>query len=207
MSAQRESVRTAIPHAEKRFATCRGRTRRARSAGPTDRRGALVPGGLDQQPGSAGASGRGGDPDSLLWSAFVDGDRCSGAPESRLAYSYGVAYAFDGDSSGDPGQRSETDSDRRRVRGVRIVKRSETTHVEELDESEQFARAEDDVDASDAAKPGRAVPEAWRNKGFRLSVIATAFVLAAGLSFGVGRAGVHTSNAVKRTATANASGR
>src|SRR5262249_53167152 len=29
--------------------------------------------------------------------------------------------------------------------------------------------------------------EAWRNKGFRLSVIVMAFLLAAGLSFGVGR--------------------
>ncbi|HTU08269.1 MAG TPA: hypothetical protein VMG13_22170, partial [Trebonia sp.] len=47
--------------------------------------------------------------------------------------------------------------------------------------------AEDDADTRAAAKPGRAVPEAWRNKGFRLSVIATAFILAAGLSFGVGR--------------------
>jgi putative serine protease PepD len=37
------------------------------------------------------------------------------------------------------------------------------------------------------AKASWAVPEAWRHKGFRLSVIATAFVLAAGLSFGVGR--------------------
>lgn len=63
----------------------------------------------------------------------------------------------------------------------------ETTHVEAIDESEQFARAEDDADASDAARSSRAVPEAWRQKGFRLSVIATAFVLAAGLSFGVGR--------------------
>jgi S1-C subfamily serine protease len=45
----------------------------------------------------------------------------------------------------------------------------------------------DDVDTGDAAKSGRSVPEAWRNKGFRLAVIATAFVLAAGLSFGVGR--------------------
>jgi S1-C subfamily serine protease len=65
--------------------------------------------------------------------------------------------------------------------------RGETTHVEEIDHSEQSARAEDDVDTSDAAKSSRAVPEAWRNKGFRLSVIATAFILAAGLSFGVGR--------------------
>jgi S1-C subfamily serine protease len=58
-----------------------------------------------------------------------------------------------------------------------LSKRSETTQVEEADESEQFARA----------TPSRAVPEAWRNKGFRLSVIATAFIFAAGLSFGVGR--------------------
>ena len=65
--------------------------------------------------------------------------------------------------------------------------RGETTHVEEIDDSGQSARAEDDVDTSDAAKSSRAVPEAWRNKGFRLSVIATAFILAAGLSFGVGR--------------------
>jgi putative serine protease PepD len=43
------------------------------------------------------------------------------------------------------------------------------------------------VDTSDAAKSRRAVPEAWRNKGLRLSVIAAAFILAAGLSFGVGR--------------------
>jgi S1-C subfamily serine protease len=64
---------------------------------------------------------------------------------------------------------------------------SESTHVEEIDESEQPARAEDDAGTSDAAKPGPAVPEAWRNKGFRLSVIATAFILAAALSFGVGR--------------------
>jgi S1-C subfamily serine protease len=64
---------------------------------------------------------------------------------------------------------------------------SESTHVEEVDESEQPARGEDDADASDAAKSGRAVPQAWRNKGFRLSVIAAAFILAAGLSFGVGR--------------------
>ena len=56
----------------------------------------------------------------------------------------------------------------------------------EIDESEQSARA-DDADTSEAAKSGRAVPEAWHNKGFRLAVIATAFILAAGLSFGVGR--------------------
>jgi S1-C subfamily serine protease len=49
-------------------------------------------------------------------------------------------------------------------------------------------RTEDDVDTSDDEKSGRVVPEAWRNKGLRLCVIATAVILAAGLSFGVGRA-------------------
>ena len=66
--------------------------------------------------------------------------------------------------------------------------RREATQVEERDESEQSARAEDDVDTSDGERSSRAVPEAWRNKGFRLSVIATALILAAGLGFGVGRA-------------------
>ena len=66
--------------------------------------------------------------------------------------------------------------------------RREATHVEERDESERSARAEDDVDTIDGERSGRAVPEAWRNKGFRLSVIATALILAAGLGFGVGRA-------------------
>jgi S1-C subfamily serine protease len=68
-----------------------------------------------------------------------------------------------------------------------VVRRRETTHVEEIDESEQSARAGDDADTSDAAKSSRAVPEAWRDKGFRLSVIASAFITAALLSFGVGR--------------------
>jgi S1-C subfamily serine protease len=70
---------------------------------------------------------------------------------------------------------------------VGIVLR-ETTHVEETDEGEQSAPADDDDDTSDSAQSSRAVPEAWRNKSFRLSVIATALILAAGLSFGVGRA-------------------
>jgi len=69
-----------------------------------------------------------------------------------------------------------------------MVSRHETMRVEEVDESEQSARAEDDVDTGDGAKSSRAVPEAWRNKSFRLAVIATALILAAGLSFGVGRA-------------------
>jgi S1-C subfamily serine protease len=84
-------------------------------------------------------------------------------------------------------QRSEADGDRQRVREVRTVIRRETTHVEEIDEGEQFAHAEDDGDTSGAARSSRAVPEAWRNKGFRLSVIAAAFIVAAELSFGVGR--------------------
>jgi S1-C subfamily serine protease len=61
------------------------------------------------------------------------------------------------------------------------VTEREKTHVAGTGESEQLARAEDD------AEPSRAVQKAWRNKGFRLSVVATAFILAAGLSFAVGR--------------------
>jgi len=56
-----------------------------------------------------------------------------------------------------------------------------------MGEGEQIAPAEDDADPSDAATPGRAVPAAWHNKGFRLGVIAAAFIVATGLSFGVGR--------------------
>ena len=59
--------------------------------------------------------------------------------------------------------------------------------VQEVDESGQRTGAENDVGTGDAAKSGRAVPEAWRNKRFRLSVIASAVILAAGLGFGVGR--------------------
>jgi putative serine protease PepD len=68
-----------------------------------------------------------------------------------------------------------------------LLIRGKSAHVAEAGEGQQFPRAEDDADTSDAAKSSRAVPEAWRNKGFRLSVIATAFLVAAGLSFGVGR--------------------
>jgi hypothetical protein len=78
-SVQRESVRTAVPRAEKWFGARCGPTRRACDAGPADRRRARVPGGLDQQRGSAGASGRCGDPDSVLWQAFgADRDCFSG---------------------------------------------------------------------------------------------------------------------------------
>jgi S1-C subfamily serine protease len=41
--------------------------------------------------------------------------------------------------------------------------------------------------AETASAPGRPLPAAWRNKGFRISAIAVAFILAAGLSFGAGR--------------------
>ena len=60
-------------------------------------------------------------------------------------------------------------------------------HVQEVDESGHRSSAENDVGASDAAKSGQAVPEAWRNKRFRISVIAAAVILAAGVGFGVGR--------------------
>ena len=59
--------------------------------------------------------------------------------------------------------------------------------LQEADESEQRARAENDAGTSDAAKSGQGIPEAWRKKRFRLSVIAAAFLLAAGFAFGVGR--------------------
>jgi Trypsin-like peptidase domain len=70
---------------------------------------------------------------------------------------------------------------------VSIVTSSQTVHVQEADESGQRQRAENDVGTSDAAESGQAVPEAWRNKRFRISVIATAVILAAGFAFGVGR--------------------
>jgi len=65
--------------------------------------------------------------------------------------------------------------------------RGEPADVAEIGESAKVAHAEDDADPSDAARSRRAVPKAWRNKGFRLSVIASAFFLAGGLSFGAGR--------------------
>jgi putative serine protease PepD len=71
---------------------------------------------------------------------------------------------------------------------VRIVVRGESARVAEVREGDQVERPEDNVDASAAARPSRGVPEAWRNKGFRLCVLVTAFILAGGLSFGVGRA-------------------
>ena len=59
--------------------------------------------------------------------------------------------------------------------------------VQEVDEGGQRPPAKNDADTSDGAKSGQAVPEAWRSKRFRLSVIAAAVILAAGFAFGVGR--------------------
>jgi S1-C subfamily serine protease len=44
-----------------------------------------------------------------------------------------------------------------------------------------------DSDTGDAERPGRSVPKAWRSKRFRITAIATAVVLAAGIGFGAGR--------------------
>jgi S1-C subfamily serine protease len=61
-------------------------------------------------------------------------------------------------------------------------------HVQEAAESGQRTRAENDVGTSDAVKSRQAVPRPWRNKRFRISVIAAAVILAAGVGFGAGRA-------------------
>jgi S1-C subfamily serine protease len=60
---------------------------------------------------------------------------------------------------------------------VNIVTISQTRNVREEDEK--------DVGTADV---GQVVPEAWRSKRFRISVIAVAVILAAGLGFGGGRA-------------------
>jgi S1-C subfamily serine protease len=69
-------------------------------------------------------------------------------------------------------------------------------HVQEVDEGGQRARAENDAGTSDAAESGRddddaesgrGFPRAWQNKRFRLSVMAAAAILAAGVGFGGGR--------------------
>jgi S1-C subfamily serine protease len=59
--------------------------------------------------------------------------------------------------------------------------------VQDVAESGQRTHAEDNADTDDDAEPGRVVPQAWRKKRFRISVIATAIILAAGIGFGVGR--------------------
>ena len=48
-------------------------------------------------------------------------------------------------------------------------------------------QSDKDRDTGDAGRPGRAVPRAWRSKRFRITAIATAVVLAAGIGFGAGR--------------------
>jgi S1-C subfamily serine protease len=58
---------------------------------------------------------------------------------------------------------------------------------------------ENDVGTGAAAKSGQAIPQAWQNKRFRLCVTAAAVILAAGLSFGVGRA-IGLGNTVINTA-------
>ncbi len=65
---------------------------------------------------------------------------------------------------------------------------SQTENIREVDESGPRTRAEDDVGMSDAAKSRQTFPQAWRNKRFRIPVIAVAVILAAGLGFGAGRA-------------------
>jgi S1-C subfamily serine protease len=47
--------------------------------------------------------------------------------------------------------------------------------------------AEDDEGTGDAPNSGRAVPKSWRSKRFRISAIAMAVILAAGVGFGAGR--------------------
>jgi S1-C subfamily serine protease len=49
------------------------------------------------------------------------------------------------------------------------------------------AQTDNDSDPGDAEGPGRSVPKAGRSKRFRITAIATAVVLAAGIGFGAGR--------------------
>jgi S1-C subfamily serine protease len=62
-----------------------------------------------------------------------------------------------------------------------------------VDGSRQCTPADNDADpgaaakSDDAAKSGPALAERWQNKRFRLTVIASAVILAAGFAFGVGR--------------------
>ena len=61
--------------------------------------------------------------------------------------------------------------------------------VQEADESGQLTDTADDVgvDDDDDDDVDADVPAAWRSKRFRISVIAAAVILAAGVGFGVGR--------------------
>jgi len=94
LSGEQEPVDMAVPHAENRLGASRGPTRRARHAGPADRRGARVPGGLEQQPGYPAAAGRCGDPDSLVRQAFGAAWRREQPPDWRLDRAVGVSQAF-----------------------------------------------------------------------------------------------------------------
>jgi S1-C subfamily serine protease len=59
--------------------------------------------------------------------------------------------------------------------------------VQDAAESGRRTHTECDAETGDDADSGHAVPEAWRNKRFRISVITAAVVLAAGVGFGFGR--------------------
>jgi S1-C subfamily serine protease len=61
-------------------------------------------------------------------------------------------------------------------------------HVQEVDESGRPTPAEGSAGRSDDDEHGQALPRAWRNKRVRLCAAAASVILAAGLSFGVGRA-------------------
>jgi S1-C subfamily serine protease len=61
-------------------------------------------------------------------------------------------------------------------------------HAADVDESGPRTGADSDVGTSDAEESGRSGAEAWESKRLRLTVIASALILAAGIGFGVGRA-------------------
>jgi hypothetical protein len=65
----------------------------------------------------------------------------------------------------------------------------------------------EDKGTTDADEPGEGFPPAWRNKRFRLSVVAAAVILAIGVGFGAGRAiglgNTMVLSAIPRPATTN----
>ena len=69
-----------------------------------------------------------------------------------------------------------------------MVTSSQTMPVQDEDQRGERTDAENKASTGDAEQAGRPVPAAWRNKRFRISVIAAAVILAAGLGFGGGRA-------------------
>ena len=56
--------------------------------------------------------------------------------------------------------------------------------VQEVGESGQRTRPDDDHDDDD---DDRVVPQAWRSKPFRLTVMAAVLILTAGVGFGAGK--------------------